>query len=893
MITVGTIVVPFLGTYAAEKGLDIGIGSAWKALRNRFDTKSPAAELYNLIESFVNSQIKYKVVVPKTNRKKPIDFDIIAPVCEFICDSVERAGRIDKDTYKKVEAFLDEHNMCMASIEVLNAELTKRILQNELLRNNLWNDYLVNILNEQYEGKHKLDSIERGVKAIQMELVANKTADEFDPNTRDTLSDGFITSHDYGIYGRTSEINKILSYLQENKAVIVCGEGGIGKTELCREVISRSGRKAFALSLQGIQDYRGLLSKFIGILRIQCDNDMVSQENAIYDKLSLLEKDRWIIYIDNLEELLSENIAKREKDNTERFIRRIKDCSHNNLLISSRYKLSRKNGFRTETIDTLNKNDATDLFCSIWFEDESCSNEQRKEVYSFVVDELYCYPLSIILTASQAVNGITFESMKQKWRRRKSNIKIQYPDNERHASLVTALQYSYQEIKDNPLCCDIWAMFSYFPGKIPEELIIEILKSAGEDIEQIDNGLNNMVMLSIIRREIGNTLKLDGNESESEIIDMLQPLRQVINEIDGIAERKAHAKLLISNWFLNCLLNDKHGEYEGSAESKYLFDHINDLLFFMRKLIEEGDFQMMVEFHKAIFNYYIYSPYESKNIISMALGMSELENAEFTSVKASFHWSLGCLFVYIGKNQEAMDSYKIAEALYKQCKSTLGLANVYLCYGRLYKDLDNLNEANNYIDKAIELYIQADSEIGLFHSYCIKAGILMELGNLNDVDECLSNAEAICVKNHNISNMANIFLMRAEKESINGNKEKEGEFLLRAENGFIQANNENGLADALTQKGDYLRRKGLLVESISCYKNALELSKKTEDIIRTGLILSRLSLANAQVGNTEQARSNICEAREIQKKISFEAYKKAMDYLLMEAELIINPPISE
>ena len=29
-------------------------------------------------------------------------------------------------------------------------------------------------------------------------------------------------------------------------------------------------------------------------------------------------------------------------------------------------------------------------------------------------------------------------------------------------------------------------------------------------------------------------------------------------------------------------------------------------------------------------------------------------------------------------------------------------------------------------------------------------------------------------------------MMRAEKESINGNKEKEGEFLLRAENGFIQ-----------------------------------------------------------------------------------------------------------
>lgn len=175
VITAGKeIAVPFLCAYAAEKGLDIGIGTTWKTLRNKLDTKSPAGELYNLIEALVNSQIRYKENVPKDYRKKSIDFDILAPVCEIICDSVEKNGKISQDAYIKTKSFLDGHKMCIASIEVLNDDLTSRILKNEVLRNNLWNEYLINVVNEQHDENRQLDLIGRGVKNIQEELAESK-----------------------------------------------------------------------------------------------------------------------------------------------------------------------------------------------------------------------------------------------------------------------------------------------------------------------------------------------------------------------------------------------------------------------------------------------------------------------------------------------------------------------------------------------------------------------------------------------------------------------------------------------------------------------------------------------------------------------------------------------
>ncbi|MBO7673376.1 MAG: serine protease, partial [Atopobiaceae bacterium] len=47
-------------------------------------------------------------------------------------------------------------------------------------------------------------------------------------------SNGFVLSHSHGIVGRQDQVDAILKMLDKGQAVLVYGEGGIGKTEVCR-----------------------------------------------------------------------------------------------------------------------------------------------------------------------------------------------------------------------------------------------------------------------------------------------------------------------------------------------------------------------------------------------------------------------------------------------------------------------------------------------------------------------------------------------------------------------------------------------------------------------------------------------------------------------------------
>ena len=71
----------------------------------------------------------------------------------------------------------------------------------------------------------------------------------------------FIVSHPFQYFGHEAEISKVLSWIGTHKIIIVYGEGGIGKTEFCREVLIQANTKYYAVNLIECRDFSQFISR--------------------------------------------------------------------------------------------------------------------------------------------------------------------------------------------------------------------------------------------------------------------------------------------------------------------------------------------------------------------------------------------------------------------------------------------------------------------------------------------------------------------------------------------------------------------------------------------------------------------------------------------------------
>ena len=305
-----------------------------------------------------------------------------------------------------------------------------------------------------------------------------------------------------------------------------------------------------------------------------------------------------------------------------------------------------------------------------------------------------------------------------RWRERKEGIRVEYPDNPRHRSLVQALVMSYEEIKENRICRRLWELLTLFPSSVPQRTLIAVLSepNGSDSAFDVEDALDSLAALSIVRWEIAGVGMADGDTE----CNMLSPLRQVLGLLPQSADEKLRLQhdrddviSLLKTYYLSYLHDDKvllRGEDE---QSKFILKNINNILYYLNVLATESsmDYVPVLELlHSRVYNYYSASPYNAINVLSHIVAIDGIS----LSFSASLHKHLGDLAVRIDDLDGAEGHYVEAEGLYGSVGDGLGLANVILAWGDLATRRTGRDyNAETYYIIAANLYRSMGDGLGL------------------------------------------------------------------------------------------------------------------------------------------------------------------------------------
>ena len=217
----------FIGEYASEKGLDIGSGLIWKVAKHHIKKDSFSIKLYTTVEKFVQSKVD------------STDYEITAPVCEIICDSLSKVGYISTDAYQKIRNIIQDYSLNIASLDLLNNELMNIIVREDDLRIILWNNDIIHIT-EMLEAI-QYDLLKGGKTGIKHDNDA--TADISTPNNIIPSFENKVNLTEIpspiDLIGRSSIIDSIRNLFDKNDIISLRADGGAGKTAIAIELINR------------------------------------------------------------------------------------------------------------------------------------------------------------------------------------------------------------------------------------------------------------------------------------------------------------------------------------------------------------------------------------------------------------------------------------------------------------------------------------------------------------------------------------------------------------------------------------------------------------------------------------------------------------------------------
>lgn len=213
----------FIGEYAFEKGLNIGNGLIWKAVKPLIKKDTLSIKLYTIVEKFVQKQVN------------SLDYDVTGPICEIISDSLYRHGLITGSAYQEICRNLQSYSLNISSLEIINSELNEIILQDEELRNYIWNSDFIHIM----EG---LESIKNVISAdIKTGIQSDNTATDISQRKLSSL-DNRVNLTDIpspiDLIGRTALIKQIREFFNEYHIISIKADGGSGKTAIATKLIN-------------------------------------------------------------------------------------------------------------------------------------------------------------------------------------------------------------------------------------------------------------------------------------------------------------------------------------------------------------------------------------------------------------------------------------------------------------------------------------------------------------------------------------------------------------------------------------------------------------------------------------------------------------------------------
>ncbi len=640
----------------------------------------------------------------------------------------------------------------------------------------------------------------------------------------------FVLSHPFTFFGRETQLQEAWDCLGKDKIVIVTGEGGIGKTEFCREILTwaaNEGKTNTAVNLRECRTYEDMIRRIAGQYRIAVGiDDGVDQIEGMVFKQA-----KGILYLDNFEDILSEKFSKEEDIRRAiSFLRKCRDVDMVSVLVSSRFKLAVDFSFHEVSLGVLEEDAAVKLFALLWTEREG--SEISEEMKRFVTKDLHRYPLSIVLVARQRKVGYSFERLRKKWKEHWKNVRVKGMENDRHRSLATALDMTYAEMKDGNSERALWELFTLFPNTIEVTVAEKILEDYEDSIERL-------VSLGVVH--------FDDHIDEGYL--SVQPtLRSYIIEVDEYQDDIDLLSQRVLQYYV-----DVYGEEGvrnwGTEEAIKSSECISDALFFMEWLIDREDIESVGKMHTLIAEYYMDMPFNALPLVIRTLSLEGFDD----TIRANLLNYCGDLEMRTDKLEEAEGHYLEAEVLCRRIHLDLELADVLRAMGDLKMRTYKLEEAEDHYREAEVLCRRIHSDFNL-------VGVLIAMGNLEiykdkleEAEDHYREAEVLCRRIHLDFRLADVLRAMGDLEMRTDQLEEAEDHYREAEGLCRRIHLDLGLANVLNAMGNLEIRMNKLEEAEDHYREA-------EDLYRS--IRSDLGLANVlnAMGNLKMKMDKFEEA---------------------------------
>ena len=613
----------------------------------------------------------------------------------------------------------------------------------------------------------------------------------------------------YGIVGREREVDKVVGSLSGGPSItMVAGPGGIGKTEVCREVLRRlrdEGRHVvYAVTVGASTAWAqcDAVSDALGVPKVEQREGVRAADYARYLTDKLADLGSPVVYLDNWEDawVTSDDEGRRE---LVALLRALCDGGSSVLASSRETVADYETGARIIRVHELGRGPSVDLFREV-LEAKGGGPDPSGPEFEELIGNLEGHPLAIVLTATLATRSLSWGDVLSRWAEAS-----QHAEDPRHDSLETALRLSWDAVADAPLARVLWGVMALTPGDLPRTELGALADLSGTDPRDW--------VAAYARLRDASLMTASGDGS----LSMLRPVREAFFSLasDDLVDRCLD---LLARRLVGIFEADGGGSgVMGTGPSHDLaLESLPRALFLLGRSLALRDLRVGApELARTLGNYYQFDWGASRPVLDTLL-CSARDAGDDDLAAFAAQTSARCS-IYQDRLGEAGPLLEEAERLHREAGSALGTANDLQDRARLAMrlgDLDGagklleeaerlhrkagsalgtanrLGEAGPLLEEAERLHREAGDNLGTAYDLHARARLAMRLGDLDGAGKLLEEAERLHREAGSALGTANDLQDRAELAMRLGDLDGAGKLLEEAERLHRKAGSALGTA---------------------------------------------------------------------------------------------------
>lgn len=507
------------------------------------------------------------------------------------------------------------------------------------------------------------------------------------------LSDEYVIPRKlYEFFGREKELEELENWIGRkddaisSNILVVNGEPGLGKTELCKELIRKMAQKnklktiyIDATEKKSLELFAEKIAETINLLGSKDFYSKDSQE--IYYRYVFREfiaylrsrKDYICVYLDNFEDLIR-NINGDEEYVIVDFLQMLAQTTK--VLISScefQYDIG-----KVYPLKPLDPMAAKKMF--LYHYNGTFSLEKyikNGQLDQLLANSFSCHPLTIIIAARQCK---MYSSLEELEKSDLINVSLKLSGS-RYNSLKGALTATWRIIARDRIACQMWGVISLYGTAIPL-YVLEACFPAGNKYRKALDLLRELRIVSL-------------NELT---VEMLAPIRNICFEFDENLYGESASILL--NALIELYAKANKDTSDECLDYKNGVQIILETVVVMKKLMEDNfENELVFKLHSELHNYYQYCVVESLALLLIfedkcADIWDEGEVAELYELMGDMYGLLS--------DEKASACYEKALNILKKSGKDKDVAVVKGSLGGTIA-ANNSSEANRHLDEAIEI----------------------------------------------------------------------------------------------------------------------------------------------------------------------------------------------